>query len=245
MAFALEPWNQKCLPQIGEPRKLPVISNRIPVVSGRNALTAILVPKLVAMVTSLCLLCTTVSQMNSPMAHTLSQKQTLHGYVANNWSYGHFCYICAHFGQNLVAVATSHRPVQAAMSSLDWLTTKTPVTSNRILVISSRNAFICIYSNFSPKIGCHGNAPLSLVYGSVTYEFPDSTNPISKPESAWICCIQPGLLTKLANVMADIDIDTFWCNYRQYRYRYFCKQYRRYFCRYFTDTFCCNPHSYL
>jgi len=160
------------------------------------------------MVTSLCLLCTTVSQMNSPMAHTLSQKQTLHGYVANNWSYGHFCYICAHFGQNLVAVATSHRPVQAAMSSLDWLTTKTPVTSNRILVISRRNAFVCIYSNFSPKIGCHGNAPLPL-YGSVTYEFPDSTNPISKPESAWICCIQPGLLTKLANrisIHSDVTI---------------------------------------
>ena len=37
------------------------------------------------------------------------------------------------------------------------------------------------YSNFCPKIGCHGNAPLSLVYGSVTDEFPGGTNPISKP----------------------------------------------------------------
>ena len=56
---------------------------------------------------------------------------------------------------------------------------KPPVISNHILDISHRNAFICIYSNFSPKIGCHGNAPLSLVYGSVTDEFPDGTNPIS------------------------------------------------------------------
>jgi len=40
----------------------------------------------------------------------------------------------------------------------------------RILVISHTNTFICIYSNFSPKIGCHGNALLSLVYGSVTDE---------------------------------------------------------------------------
>ena len=61
---------------------------------------------------------------------------------------------------------------------------KPPVISNHILAISQRNAFICIYSNFSPKIGCHGNAPLSLVYGSVIDEFPDGTNPISKPNSA-------------------------------------------------------------
>ena len=47
-----------------------------------------------------------------------------------------------------------------------------PVISNHIPAISHRNAFICIYSNFSPKIGCHGNAPLSLLYGSVTDEFP-------------------------------------------------------------------------
>jgi len=65
-----------------------------------------------------------------------------------------------------------------------------PVTSNRVLVIGRRNAFICIYSNFCPKIGCHGNAPLSLVYGSVTDEFPDGTEPISKPNSAWICRLQ-------------------------------------------------------
>ena len=67
---------------------------------------------------------------------------------------------------------------------------KPPVISNHIRAISHRNAFICICSNFSPKTGCHGNAPLSLVYGSVTDEFPDGTNPISKPNSAWICRLQ-------------------------------------------------------
>jgi len=40
--------------QIGRPRRLPVISNHIPVVSRRNAFIAILVQKLVAMLTSLC-----------------------------------------------------------------------------------------------------------------------------------------------------------------------------------------------
>ena len=87
-------------------------------------------------------------------------------------------------------MATSLRPLQLEMSSSDWTTTKTPVISNHIHAISHRNTFIWIYSNFSAKIGCHGNAPLSLVYGSVIDEFPDGTKPISKPNSAWICCIQ-------------------------------------------------------
>jgi len=67
---------------------------------------------------------------------------------------------------------------------------KPHVISNRILVIYHRNAFMCIYSIFCPKIGCHGNAPLSLVYRSVTDEFPDSTNPISKPNCVWMCRLQ-------------------------------------------------------
>jgi len=67
---------------------------------------------------------------------------------------------------------------------------KPPVISNHILAISRRNSFICIYSNFSPNTGCHGNGPLILVYESLTNEFPDRTNPISKPDSAWMCCIQ-------------------------------------------------------
>jgi len=46
-----------------------------------------------------------------------------------------------------------------------------------------------IYSHFRDifayfgQNGCHGNAPLSLVYESVTDEFPDRTNPISKANS--------------------------------------------------------------
>jgi len=68
--------------------------------------------------------------------------------------------ILAYFDQNLVAMATSLR-LLSEMSSLDWSTTKTP-----------------------------GNAPLSLVYGSVTDELPDSTNFIWKPSSAWICRIR-------------------------------------------------------
>ena len=56
---------------------------------------------------------------------------------------------------------------------------KPPVISNHILATFCRHSFICIYSNFSIKIGCHGNAPLFLVYGSVTDEFHDSTNPVS------------------------------------------------------------------
>ena len=73
----LDPCNQKCFLWIGGRRKPPVISNHILVI-------AILVPKLVAMVTPLCRLCTEVSQMNSPIAQTLYQNQTLHGHVTYN-----------------------------------------------------------------------------------------------------------------------------------------------------------------
>ena len=77
----LDPCNQKCL-RIGRPRKHPVISNDILALSRRNAFIAILVPKLVAMVMHFCPLCTGLSQMNSTIAQTLSQNQTLYGYVA-------------------------------------------------------------------------------------------------------------------------------------------------------------------
>jgi len=151
------------------------------------AFIAILVPKLVAMVTPLCPLCTGVSEMNSPVAQTLSQNQTLYGYVTHNWSYGHFCDMLAKIWlpwQRPLDPCTQKCLLRIGQPR------KPPVMSNHILAMSHRNAFKCIYSNFSPKIGCHGNAPLSLVYGSVADEFPDGTNPISKPNSAWICHLQ-------------------------------------------------------
>jgi len=79
----LDPCNQKCLLWIGQSRKPPVISNHILAISRRNAL-AILVPKLVAMVMRFCPLCTGVSQMNSMIAQTLSQNQTLYECDAYN-----------------------------------------------------------------------------------------------------------------------------------------------------------------
>ena len=113
--------------------------------------------------------------------------ECINGRISHIWL---FCDIFAYFGQKLVAMVMSLDPCnQKCLLWIDRLR-KPPVTSNRILAISCRNSFICICSNFSTKIGCHGNAPLFLVYGSVTYEFHDSTNPISKPNSARICCIQ-------------------------------------------------------
>jgi len=83
------------------------------------AFIAIFVPKVVAMVTPLCPLFTEVSEMNSPNAQSQSVSQTLHEYVTYIWSYGHFCDLLAYFGENLVAMATSLRPLQSKMSSLD------------------------------------------------------------------------------------------------------------------------------
>ena len=140
------------------------------------------------MVTPLCPLCTGVSQMNSLISQTLSQNQTLHGYVAYNWSYGNFCDFWPILDPcNQKCLLWIDRPRKPA------------VISNRILVICHTHASICIYSYFSPKIGCHGNAPLFLAYGSVTDEFPDSTNPISESNSSWIYRIQLKLWPFLSN----------------------------------------------
>jgi len=139
---------------------------------------------------SLCPLCTKVSQMNSLIAQTLSENQTLmdRSYTAE---------VMAIFVIFVTILAKIWLPWQRPLDPYNqkcllWIgrPRKPLIISNRILVISCRNAFVCIYSNFIPKIGCHGNAPLSLVYESVTDEFPNSTNPISKPNSAPICCIQ-------------------------------------------------------
>jgi len=120
----------------------------------------------------LCRLSTEVSQMNSPIAQTLYKNQTLHGHVAYNWSYGHFWF----FWPILAKIWLPwQRPLDPChQKGLLWIDRprKSPVISNHILVTSRRHAFICIYSNFSPEIGCHGNAPLSLVYGSVIMNSP-------------------------------------------------------------------------
>jgi len=139
------------------------------------------------MVTPLSPLCTGVSHMNSTIAQTLSQNQTL-AITLKLWP---FLWL---FWSILAKIwLLWQRPLdpcnQKCLLQIGR-PRKPPVISNHILVISHRNAFTCIHSNFSPKIGCRGNAPLSLVYGSVTDEFPDGTNPISKPNAAWICRLQ-------------------------------------------------------
>jgi len=52
---------------------------------------------------------------------------------------------------------------------LDWPTAKANCYKQSH---SRRLSWKCIYSNYGPKIGCHGNTLLPLVYGSVTDEFP-------------------------------------------------------------------------
>jgi len=84
------------------------------------------------MVTPLCYrtLYTEVSQMNLLINETLSQNQTLYRYVhyvADNRSY------IAIFARLLpiltkIAMATSVRPLQSEMSSLDWPTHKNHTT---------------------------------------------------------------------------------------------------------------------
>ena len=117
------------------------------------------------MVTALCPLYKGVSQMNFPIAQTLCQNQTLDGLTHTTEVMAIFVIFLAYFGQNLVAMATSLRPCN--QKCLLWIgrPRKSPVISNHILVTSRRNGFICIYSNFSPKIGCHGNTLCPLCTG--------------------------------------------------------------------------------
>jgi len=154
------------------------------------AFIATLVPKLVAMVTPLCRLCTGVSQTNSLMVHPYLKTKLCMDML-------HTTELMAIFVIFLTILAKIWLPWQRSLDHCNqkhflWIVQprKPPAVSNRIFVISHTNTFICIYSYFSPKIGCHSNAPLSLVYGSLTDEFLDSAKADSKPNSARICCIQ-------------------------------------------------------
>ena len=185
----LDPCNQKCLLWIGRPRKPPVISNHILAIFHKNAFICIysnFSPKIDCCGNALLSLVQGSVTREFPDNTSYLKTKLCMGMLHTIEVTAIFDFL-AYFGQNLVAMATSLRPLQSEMSSFDWSTTKTPVISYHILAVSRRNPFICIYSNFSPKIGCRGSAPLSLVQGTVTDEFPDSTNPISRPNSAWIC----------------------------------------------------------
>jgi len=59
--------------------------------------------------------------MNSLIAETLSENQTLYENNAYNFSCGHFVIFLPILAKKLVAMATSLRLLQIAMSSLDWL----------------------------------------------------------------------------------------------------------------------------
>ena len=154
------------------------------------AFIAILVPKLVAMVTPLCPLCTGVSKMNSPMAQTYLRTKLCMDMSLTTEVMAIFVIFWPILAQIWLPWQRPLDPCNQKCLLRIGRPRKPPVISNHILANSHRNAFICIYSNFSPKISCHGNTPLSLVYGSVIYEFPDSTNPMLKPNYACICHLQ-------------------------------------------------------
>ena len=92
------------------------------------AFIAILVPKLVAMVTPLCLLCTGVSQVNSLIVQPYPKTKLCIDMLHTAEVMVIFVIFCLfeYFGQNIVAMATSLRPLQSEMSSLDWSIMKTP-----------------------------------------------------------------------------------------------------------------------
>jgi len=188
----LDSCNQKMSSLDWSTTKTHVISIHIFAISCRNAFIATLVPKLVALVTPLCNLCTGVSQTNSLMVQPYLKTKLCMDKLHTTEVMAIFVI----FVPILAKIWLSwQRPLERCCQIClfcivqPW---KPPVVSNHILVISHTNSFICIYSNISPKIGCHSNALLSFVYRSLTDEFLDSANanPVSKPNSARMCCIQ-------------------------------------------------------
>jgi len=148
----LDPCNQKCLFGLANHKKNPVIRNHILVISCTNAFIAIFVPKLVVIVTPLCPLCTGVSHINSLIAQTLSQNQTLHGYVVYNWSYGNFCDVWPILAKIWLPW---QRPLEPCnQKCLLWIgrPRKPPITTNRILVISHTNALYAFIAMSVPKL---------------------------------------------------------------------------------------------
>jgi len=177
---------QSCLLHIGWPWTLPVISNHISVVSHRNAF--------------ICLYSNFSPKIgchgNAPLSLVYgSVRDEFHDSTALSKTklcidMLHTTEVMATFVIFLPILAKVSLPWQRPLDPYNqkcllWIgwPRKLPAISNHVLVISHRNAFICIYSNVCPKIGCHVNAPFSLVYVSVTNEFSDGTNPISKQNS--------------------------------------------------------------
>jgi len=194
---ALDPYNQKYLIRNGRPQTPPVISNRIIVIYRRTAFMCIyrnFCPKIGC-------------HGNAPLSLVYGSVTDKFPDGINPISKPNSAWICrlqlklwpfifVIFWPILAKIWLPwQRPLDPCNQKyLIWIgrPRKPPFISNSILVISRRNAFTCIYSNFGPKIGCHGNAPLSLVYGSITDEFPDGTNPISKPN-----CMEMSLTTEV------------------------------------------------
>jgi len=90
------------------------------------AFISTLVQKLVAMVTPLCPLCTGVSQTNFLMVQPYLKTKLCMDMLHTTEVTAIFVIFFAYFGQNLVVMATSLRPLQSEMSYWDCSTTKTP-----------------------------------------------------------------------------------------------------------------------
>ena len=90
------------------------------------AFIAIFVLKLVTMVTPLCPLCTVESGEFPDSTNPISKPNSawICRLQLKLWPFLWFFW--AYFGQNLVAMATSLRPSESEMSTLDWTTRKSP-----------------------------------------------------------------------------------------------------------------------
>ena len=128
---------------IGRPSRLPVISNHISVVSRRNAFIAIIVPL------SLVYDSGTDEFTDSTNAMSKTSFAWICHIQLKLWPFVIFLHILAK------TWLPWKRPLDPCnQKCLLWIgrPLKPPAISNHVLAISRRNAFICIYRNFSPKM---------------------------------------------------------------------------------------------
>ena len=92
--------------------------------------------------------------------------------------------------QKVVAIATSLIFRVSAISAFCWSTNQTPLHNQ---VPSRHHSHKASYSNFSPKIGCHGNDHQTLYLGYVFIGLPDPKKPPLESNSVLLAIVQPRL----------------------------------------------------
>jgi len=172
---SLDPCNQKCLLWIGRPWKPPVISNHVLVISRRNPLVCIysnLSHKIGCHGNALCPLCRECHRRIPRLHKSYLKTKLCMGMLHTTEVMAIFVIVWNTLAKIWLPWQRPLEPCNQKCLLSNGRPRKSPVISNHVLVVSRINLLICIYSNFSPKIGCHGNPLCPMCRGVSQINFP-------------------------------------------------------------------------